>query len=57
MLRQKLEAALPDEDWTWADEDTPFYYFKGQHRINVDKWPSGLPNWSHDEILAFLEGE
>lgn len=56
-LRQKLETRFPDENWAWVDDDTPFYYFKGQHRINADKWPSGLPDWGSDEILAFLQGE
>ena len=55
MIKQRLEIRFPDHDWSHCEEDTPFNCSKGVYWINSALWYDDLPQWSSDEIKAFLE--
>jgi len=55
MIREKLEVRFPDHDWSHCEENTPFNRSNGDYWIEATMWYDDLPQWTSDEIAAFLE--
>ena len=55
MIKEKLEARFPDHDWSHCEENTPFNRSKEGYWIEPTMWYDDLPQWTSDEIEAFLE--
>jgi len=54
-LQTKLETRFPDHDWSHMVEDSCFIVSKGVYWIKQSAWYNDLPQWTSDEIKAFLE--
>ena len=55
MLHEKMAGRFPDHDWSHLIEDSCFIVSKGIYRIKQLCWYDDLPQWTSDEIKAFLE--
>lgn len=55
MIKERLEDRFPNHNWSHCEENTPFSCSKGVYWIDSALWYDDLPQWSSDEIKAFLE--
>lgn len=54
MLKEQMELRFPDHDWSHLVEDSCFIVSKGVYSIKQSCWYDDLPQWTSDEIAAFL---
>ncbi len=55
MLHEKMAERFPDHDWSHLVEDSCFIVSKGIYRIKQSCWYDDLPQWTSDQIKAFME--